>query len=69
MYQIPVRSGDVVRESMATVLFFKTMIDTVSKVLQWVPDDQIKELKSVIRSELGTLGWSDQHRYSSLSQI
>ena len=62
MYQIPVRSGNVVRENMATVLFFKTMIDTVSKVMQWVPDDQVKEFKSVMRSELDTLGWSDQHR-------
>jgi hypothetical protein len=62
MYQIPVRSGNVVRENMATMLFFKSMIDTMSKVPQWVPDDQIKEFKSVIRSELGTLGWSDQHR-------
>jgi hypothetical protein len=50
MYQIAVRSGNVVRDNMATVLFFKTMIDTVSKVMQWVPDDQIKEYKSVIRS-------------------
>jgi hypothetical protein len=42
MYQIPVRSGNVVRESMATVLFFKTMIDTVSKVPEWVPEDDAK---------------------------
>jgi hypothetical protein len=39
----PVRSGNVVRESMAAaVLFFKTMIDTVSKVPERVPEDDAK---------------------------
>ena len=52
MYQIPVRSGNVVRESMATVLFFKTMIDTVSEVKKWAPEDEAKEFKWVTRSQL-----------------
>jgi len=52
MYQIPVRSGNVVRENMATVLFVKSIIYTVSEVKQWVPEDQVKEFKSVTRSQL-----------------
>jgi hypothetical protein len=70
MYQIPVRSGNVVRENMATALFFKSIIYTVSEVKQWAPEDEVKELKSVMRSEL------DNHRAgvinidnSSLSKI
>jgi hypothetical protein len=42
LWQSGVRSGNVVREIMATVLFFKTMIDTVSKVPEWVPEDDAK---------------------------
>jgi hypothetical protein len=53
MYQIPVRSGNGVRENMAAMkLFFKSMIYTVSEVKQWVPEDQVKEFKSVTRSQL-----------------
>jgi hypothetical protein len=52
MYQIPVRSGNVVRETMTIALFLKSMIYTVSEVKQWVPEDQVKEFKSVMRSEL-----------------
>ena len=42
LYQIAVRSGNAVRETVATVLFFKIMIDTVSKVSEWVPEDDAK---------------------------
>ena len=52
MYQIPVRSGTVVRENMATVLFFKSIIYTVSEVKQWAPEDEAKEFKWVTRSQL-----------------
>ena len=70
MYQIPVRSGNVVRETMTIALFLKTMIYTVSEVKQWVPEDQVNEFKSVTRSQLdkhwaGVINTDD----SSLSQI
>jgi hypothetical protein len=70
MYQIPVRSGNVVRENMATVLFFKTMINTVSKVPEWVPEDDAKVFKSVTRSKLGKhWAWVINTDKSSLSKI
>ena len=54
MYQEnPVRSSNVVRENMVTVMFFKSTIYTVSEVKQWVPEDQVNEFKWVTRSELG----------------
>ena len=53
LYQIAVRWGNVVRETVATVLFFKSIIYTVSEVKQWVPEDQVNEFKWVTRSELG----------------
>ena len=70
MYQIPVRSGNVVRETMTIALFLKSMIYTVSEVKQWVPEDQVKEFKSVTRSQLdkrwaGVINTDN----SSLSQI
>jgi hypothetical protein len=42
MYQIPVQSGNIVRENMATVLFFKSMMYIVSEVKKWVPEDDAK---------------------------
>jgi len=42
LYQIAVRSGNVVRETVATVLFFKSMIYIVSEVKKWVPEDDAK---------------------------
>ena len=52
LYQIAVRSGNVVRETVATVLFFKSIIYTVSEVKQWAPEDEAKEFKWVTRSQL-----------------
>ena len=37
-----VRSGNAVRETVATVLFFKSMIYIVSEVKKWVPEDDAK---------------------------
>ena len=70
MYQNPVRSSNVVRENMATVLFFKSTIYIASEVKQWVPEDQVKELKSVTGLELGK-HWAGviNTDNSSLSQI
>ena len=34
--------GNVVRINKATVLFFESMIDTVSKVPEWVPENDAK---------------------------
>jgi hypothetical protein len=70
LYQIAVRSGNVVRETVATVLFFKSMIYIVSEVKKWVPEDQVKEFKSVTRSQhdkhwAGVINTDN----SSLSQI
>ena len=42
LYQIAVRSGNAVRETVATVLFFKSMIYIVSEVKKWVPEDDAK---------------------------
>ena len=42
LYQIAVRSGNVVRETVATVLFFKSMIYIVSEEKKWVPEDDAK---------------------------
>ena len=71
MYQIPVQSGNIVRENMATVkLFFKSISYTVSEVKQWAPEDEAKEFKWVTRSQLdkhwaGVINTDN----SSLSQI
>jgi hypothetical protein len=56
LWQSGVRSGtvgNIVHVNKATVLFFRTMINTVSKVPEWVPEDDAKVFKSVTRSELG----------------